>query len=158
MTGRVALRSLAWAAAASLAAGNAVIVKPAEATSLCTLRFMEHFRCLPEGLVACITGGAATAQALIRSPGTHAVAFTGSVDAGRQVAAACAEQMKPCVVEAGGNDPMIVMDSAPVEVAGSGPEVGAERRALRARADGIEAERAPDRAAKRLHRGSQVVD
>jgi acyl-CoA reductase-like NAD-dependent aldehyde dehydrogenase len=108
---------MAFTVAASLAAGNAVIVKPAEATSLCTLRFMEHFRSLPFGLVSCVTGGAATAQALVRSPGIHAVAFTGSVEAGRQVAAACAEQMKPCVIEAGGNDPMIVMDSAPVEVA-----------------------------------------
>ena len=108
---------MAFTVAASLAAGNAVIIKPAEATSLCTLRFMEHFRALPSGLVACVTGGAPTAQALVRSSGTHAVAFTGSVEAGRQVAAACAEQMKPCVIEAGGNDPMIVMDSAPVEVA-----------------------------------------
>ena len=108
---------MAFTVAASLAAGNAVIVKPAEATSLCSLRFMEHFRQLPAGLVACVTGGAETAQALIRSPATHVVAFTGSVEAGKRVAVACAEQLKPCVIEAGGNDPMIVMDSAPVDVA-----------------------------------------
>ncbi|MGH6938501.1 aldehyde dehydrogenase family protein [Hypericibacter sp.] len=108
---------MAFTVAASLAAGNAVIVKPAEATSLCTLHFMRHFRLLPAGLVACVTGGAETAQALIKAPEIGAVAFTGSAEVGRRVAAACGELMKPCVIEGGGSDPMIVMDSAPVDVA-----------------------------------------
>lgn len=108
---------LCWTVAASLAAGNACIVKPAEATSLCTLRFMEHFRCLAPGLVSCVTGGAETAQALIQSEGTHAVAFTGSVAAARKVAAACGERLKPAVIEAGGSDPMIVSAHAPLDVA-----------------------------------------
>lgn len=111
---------MCWTVAASLAAGNAVIVKPAEATSLCTLKFMEHFRALPPGLVSCVTGGGETAQALIQSPDTHVVAFTGGVETGRRVNVACAELMKPCVIEAGGNDPMIVMESAPLDVAASG--------------------------------------
>lgn len=112
---------MAWTVSASLAAGNAVIAKPAEATSLCTLKFMEHFAAtLPPGLVSCLTGGGATAQALIASPGTHAVAFTGGVETARKVAVACAERMKPAVLEAGGNDPMIVMDSAPLDVASAG--------------------------------------
>jgi len=108
---------MCWTLAASLAAGNACIVKPAEATSLCTLKFMEHFRELAPGLVSCVTGGAETAQALIASGGTHAVAFTGSVAAGRKVAVACAERMKPAVIEAGGSDPMIISEHAPLEVA-----------------------------------------
>jgi acyl-CoA reductase-like NAD-dependent aldehyde dehydrogenase len=108
---------MCWTVAASLAAGNACIVKPAEATSLCTLKFMEHFRRLPQGLVSCVTGGAETAQALIASGGTHAVAFTGSVAAGRKVAVACAERMKPAVIEAGGSDPMIISAHAPLDVA-----------------------------------------
>jgi len=112
---------MAWTVAASLAAGNACIVKPAEATSLSTLKFMEHFgKVLPAGLVSCLTGGVETAQALIASKNTHAVAFTGSVAAGRAVGMACAERFKPAVIEAGGNDPMIVSEHAPLDVAVAG--------------------------------------
>src|SRR5262245_50075896 len=111
---------MCWTVAASLAAGNACIVKPAEATTLSTLDYMAVFRSLPEGLVSCLPGGAATAQTLIQSKRTHAVAFTGSVAAGRTVAVACAERMKPCVIEAGGSDPMIVSAHAPLEVAAAG--------------------------------------
>ncbi|WP_118133655.1 aldehyde dehydrogenase [Oceanicella sp. SM1341] len=109
---------MAWTVAASLAAGNACIVKPAEATSLCTLRFMAHFAgALPPGLVSCLTGGAETAQALIAAPDTHAVAFTGSVAAAKAVGVACAARMKPCILEAGGSDAMIVTAHAPLDVA-----------------------------------------
>lgn len=112
---------MVWTVAASLAAGNACIVKPAESTSLSTLKFMEHFAAmLPPGLVSCLTGGADTAQALIRSPNTHIVAFTGGVAAARAVNVACAERLKPCVVEAGGNDPMIISEHAPIDVAVAG--------------------------------------
>jgi acyl-CoA reductase-like NAD-dependent aldehyde dehydrogenase len=111
---------MCWTVAASLAAGNACIIKPAEATTLSTLEYMKVFRSLPEGLVSCLPGGAPTAQALIASERTHAVAFTGSVAAGRAVAVACAERMKPCVIEAGGSDPMIISRHAPVDVAAAG--------------------------------------
>jgi acyl-CoA reductase-like NAD-dependent aldehyde dehydrogenase len=111
---------MCWTVAASLAAGNACIVKPAEATSLCTLRFMTRFAALAPGLVSCVTGGAETAQALIAAKGTHAVAFTGSVATARKVNVACAERMKPCVIEAGGSDPMIISEHAPLDVAIAG--------------------------------------
>src|SRR5471032_2211251 len=111
---------LCWTVAASLAAGNACIVKPAEATTLCTLKFMAHFTSLLPGLVSCVPGDAVTAQLLVKSTGTHAVAFTGSVAAGKAVAVACAEQMKPCVIEAGGSDPLIISKHAPLEVAAAG--------------------------------------
>lgn len=111
---------MCWTVAASLAAGNACIIKPAEATSLCTLEFMQHFRLLPAGLVCCVPGDAHTAQLLIQSDATHAVAFTGSVAAGKAVAVACAERMKPCVIEAGGSDALIVSKHAPLEVAVAG--------------------------------------
>lgn len=111
---------MCWTVAASLAAGNACIIKPAEATTLCTLKFMEHFRLLPAGLVSCVPGDAKTAQLLIQSEGTHAVAFTGSVAAGKAVAMACAERMKPCVIEAGGSDALIVSKHAPLDVAVAG--------------------------------------
>lgn len=111
---------MCWTVAASLAAGNGCIIKPAPATSLSTLIFMEIFADLPQGLVACVPGDAQTAQALIRSPKTHAIAFTGSVAAGKAVAMEAAAQMKPAVIEAGGSDPMIISAHAPLEVAAAG--------------------------------------
>ncbi|MDP3813930.1 aldehyde dehydrogenase [Pseudomonas sp.] len=111
---------MCWTVAASLAAGNACIIKPAESTSLCTLKFMQHFRVLPAGLIACLPGDASTAQLLVQSDKTHAVAFTGSVAAGKAVAVACAERMKPSVIEAGGSDPMIISKHAPLDVAAAG--------------------------------------
>ena len=109
-----------WGAAASLAAGNAVVLKPSELTTLCSLAFMEHFEALPPGLVSCLPGGPETAKHLIASTDTHVVAFTGSVETGRQVAVACAERLKPCVIEAGGNDALIVTGSVPVEISAAG--------------------------------------
>jgi acyl-CoA reductase-like NAD-dependent aldehyde dehydrogenase len=111
---------MCWTVAASLAAGNGCVVKPAQATTLSTLLFMEFFADLPEGLVACLPGGVEVGQALIRSPKTHAVAFTGSVAAGKAVAIAAAAEMKPAVIEAGGSDPMIVSAHAPLDVAAAG--------------------------------------
>ena len=111
---------LCWEAAAALAAGNAVIVKPHEQTSLTTLKFMELFAGLPDGLMQVVTGGARVAQRLIASRKTHGVAYTGSVPIGRAVARACAETFKPCLIEASGNDPFIVMPSAPLDMAARG--------------------------------------
>ncbi len=111
---------MCWTVAASLAAGNGCILKPAPATSLTTLAFMEMFADLPEGLVACLPGGAELAQALIESPLTHAVAFTGSTAAASAVAAAAGARMKPAVIEGGGSDPLIVTAHAPLDVAAAG--------------------------------------
>jgi acyl-CoA reductase-like NAD-dependent aldehyde dehydrogenase len=111
---------MCWTVAASLAAGNACIVKPAPATTLCTLDFMRHFDGLPPGLVSCLPGGADLAKALIESPRTHAVAFTGSVAAGREVASLAGRHLKPAVIEAGGSDPLIVTAHAPLDVAAAG--------------------------------------
>jgi len=111
---------MCWTVAASLAAGNACVAKPAEATSLSTLKFMECFKALPPGLVNCVTGGSVTGQALVESPNTNVVAFTGGVATGKRVAMACAERMKPCVIEAGGSDPMIISEHAPLDVAVAG--------------------------------------
>ena len=108
---------LCWEAAAALAAGNAVIVKPHEQTSVTTLKFMELFAGLPAGLLQVVTGGARVGQRLIASADTHGVAYTGSVSVGQAVARTCAESFKPCLIEASGNDPFIVMPSAPMEQA-----------------------------------------
>ena len=116
---------MCWTVAASLAAGNGCVIKPAEATTLSSLEFMKVFDVLPEGLVACLPGGADIGKALVESDRTHAVAFTGSVAAGRAVAAAAAARMKPAVIEAGGSDPMIVTSHAPLDVAAAGAVTGA---------------------------------
>ncbi|MES2050091.1 MAG: aldehyde dehydrogenase family protein, partial [Pseudomonadota bacterium] len=111
---------MCWTVAASLASGNACVIKPAPATTLCTLEFMRCFSCLPDGLLSCLPGGAAVAETLIASSRTHAVAFTGSVAAAKAVAAACATRMKPAVIEAGGSDPMIISAHAPIAIAAAG--------------------------------------
>lgn len=103
---------LGFTVAASLAAGNAVVVKPSEITSLSTLAFMQHFATLPPGLVTCITGDGRVGKHLVESPKTDIVAFTGSVETGLKINIACAKQMKPCLIEAGGNDPIIVSDKS----------------------------------------------
>ncbi|MBD9375276.1 aldehyde dehydrogenase [Rhizobium sp. ARZ01] len=111
---------MCWTVAASLASGNGCIIKPAPATTLSTLEFMHVFEALPAGLIACLPGGVELGEALVASPKTHAVAFTGSVAAGKAVAMAAAGQMKPAVIEAGGSDPMIITAHAPIAVAAAG--------------------------------------
>ena len=111
---------MCWTVAASLAAGNGCVVKPAEATTLSTLRFMNVFRDLPKDLLACLPGGADLGRALVDSPHTHAIAFTGSVAAGKAVAAAAGAHLKPAIIEAGGSDALIVTEHAPLDVAAAG--------------------------------------
>lgn len=109
-----------WQAAAALAAGNAVICKPSELTPLTMLAVMEAFAHLPPGLVQLLTGGAAAGRALVEHEHTHGVAFTGSVPAAQAVAQAAARRFKPTLIEASGNDPFIVMPSAPIDVVARG--------------------------------------
>ncbi|WP_018700375.1 aldehyde dehydrogenase family protein [Amorphus coralli] len=116
---------MCWTVAASLAAGNGCVIKPAEPTTLSTLVFMQLFDALPDDLVACLPGGAEVGKALVASERTHAVAFTGSVPAGKAVAAAAAAQLKPATIEAGGSDPMIITANAPLEIAAAGAVTGA---------------------------------
>lgn len=117
---------LCWTLAASLAAGNVTIVKPAESTTLCTWLFLELIApALPEGVLHGLSGGAGVGRALVESDQTHVVAFTGSVAAGRAVAVACAERFKPCLIEAGGSDALIVSEHAPLKVAIAGSATAA---------------------------------
>lgn len=116
---------LCWQAAAALAAGNSVIIKPSELTSLTTLQFVQAFAALGEGLVQVLTGGAEVAQQLVRHPNTHMVAFTGGIETGRIVARECAGLYKRTLIETSGNDPFIVMPSAPLDIAARGAAFGA---------------------------------
>ncbi len=109
-----------WTIAASLAAGNGVVLKASPVGTLCTMEFMQVFHALPKDLIACLPGDAAVGKHLIASKLTHAVAFTGSVETGRAVAVAAAQNLKPAVIEAGGNDACIVSDRADIAVAAAG--------------------------------------
>ncbi|MFT5505062.1 MAG: acyl-CoA reductase-like NAD-dependent aldehyde dehydrogenase [Gammaproteobacteria bacterium] len=112
---------LAWEGAAALASGNAVITKPSEYTSITTLIFAEAFnRHLPPGLFQVLTGAGDTGKQLVEHPGTHMIAFTGSIPTGKAIAAKCGEMMKPTLIETSGNDPFIVMPSAPIDVVARG--------------------------------------
>ncbi|MBT4890198.1 MAG: aldehyde dehydrogenase family protein, partial [Rhodospirillales bacterium] len=89
-----------WEAAAAIASGNSIILKPSENSTLSSLKFMEVFEPFPDGLVQCLPGGANVGRQLVESHDTHMVAFTGGVPTGQIVAKACAEQFKPCLIEA----------------------------------------------------------
>ncbi|MBS0374423.1 MAG: aldehyde dehydrogenase [Proteobacteria bacterium] len=116
---------LCWQAAAALASGNAVIIKPSELTTLTTLAFAAAFDGLPAGLVQVLAGGGAVGRALVESPDTDMVAFTGGIDTGRLVAEACGRLYKRALIETSGNDPYLVMPSAPIDVAARGAAFGA---------------------------------
>ncbi|MCB2093613.1 MAG: aldehyde dehydrogenase [Rhodobacteraceae bacterium] len=106
-----------WTIAASLAAGNGAVLKASPVGTICTLMFMRFFDALPAGLIACVGGGAELGARLVDSPRTHAIAFTGSAEVGRRIAMQSAARMKPCVIEGGGSDPLVVSRHADVNVA-----------------------------------------
>ncbi len=109
-----------WQAAAALAAGNAIIIKPSELTPLTMLAWMHSFDMLPAGLIQVITGGSDVGASLVAHRDTHAIAFTGSVKAAQAVARSASERFKPALIEASGNDAFIVMPSADVSIAARG--------------------------------------
>ncbi len=108
--------------AASLVSGNAVVLKPAPLTPLIAELLRRAFDSagLPEGLFTVVHGDAETGSAMCRHPGIAKIFFTGSVAVGRAVATACAETMKPCVLELGGKDAAIVCADADVDRAARG--------------------------------------
>ena len=112
---------LAWKLAPALAAGNTVVAKPSEYTPLSTLRLMKCFEGLPAGVVNTITGfGPEAGAALVAHRQVEVVAFTGGQSTGRQIAVACAQQLKKCHLELGGNDPFIVDEGVDLDVAARG--------------------------------------
>jgi acyl-CoA reductase-like NAD-dependent aldehyde dehydrogenase len=102
-------------------AGNGVVLKPSELTPLIGERIQWVFERagLPEGIVRVAQGDGAVGNALVRSS-VDKVFFTGSVEVGRLVGAACGEEMKGSVLELGGKDPMIVCSDANLANAVSG--------------------------------------
>lgn len=109
---------LAWEGAAALVCCNAVIVKPSEYTTITTLIFAEVFnKHLPAGLFQVVTGAGNAGKQLVEHPQTNMIAFTGSVPTGKAIARTCGEMMKPTLIETSGNDPFLVMPSAPLDIA-----------------------------------------
>ena len=116
------LLMLAWKVAPALAAGNTVVLKPAESTSLTALIFAEILQQadLPAGVVNIVTGAGATGASLVRHPDVNKVAFTGSTGVGRDIAKAVAGTGKSLTLELGGKAANIVFDDAPIEQAVEG--------------------------------------
>ncbi|MEU5901730.1 MULTISPECIES: aldehyde dehydrogenase family protein [Streptomyces] len=110
----------AWGTAPALAAGNAVILKPAETTPLTALRLAELAleAGLPEDLFQVLPGeGAVAGDALVEHPGVAKIVFTGSTRVGKQIMARCADRVKRLTLELGGKSPNIVFADADVEAA-----------------------------------------
>ena len=113
---------LAWKLAPALAAGNTTVCKPSEVTPLSTLAIGSCFDSLPAGVVNIIAGAGDVGAALSADEHVDAMAFTGSVETGKKVAAACLDRMARVNLEMGGKDPFIVCsDVAPaLDVAARG--------------------------------------
>ncbi|WP_329240459.1 aldehyde dehydrogenase family protein [Streptomyces canus] len=110
----------AWGTAPALAAGNAVVLKPAETTPLTALRLAELAleAGLPEGLFQVLPGhGPVAGTALVEHPGVAKIVFTGSTGTGRAVMEGCARQVKPVTLELGGKSPNIVFADADLRTA-----------------------------------------
>ena len=112
--------------AVALMAGNGVVLKPSPLACLAGERIGRVFARagLPEGLLRIVHGHADVGRALVDS-GVAQVRFTGSLDAGREVGAACARSLKRLVLETGGKDAMLVLADAPLERAIQGAVWGA---------------------------------
>ncbi len=115
------LLMLAWKVAPALAAGNTVVLKPAEWTPLTALLFAEISReaGLPKGVLNIVTGDGSTGAALVASP-VDKVAFTGSTDVGRAIRRATAGTGKALTLELGGKSPYVVFDDADLDSAVEG--------------------------------------
>ncbi|MGD9690861.1 MAG: aldehyde dehydrogenase family protein [Phycisphaerales bacterium] len=112
----------AWKLAPALACGNTCVLKPAETTSLTALRLAEILQeCdLPPGVVNIVTGAGATGAAIVNHPGIDKIAFTGSTEVGKKIAAACAGTHKRLTLELGGKSANIIFDDASIDQAVEG--------------------------------------
>ena len=110
----------AWKLGPALAAGNTVVLKPAELTPLSALRFAELAleAGLPQGVVNVVAGpGSECGQRLVQHPDVAKIAFTGSTEVGRSIAAGAATTIKRVTLELGGKSPNIVFADADLEAA-----------------------------------------
>jgi aldehyde dehydrogenase (NAD+) len=116
------LLMLSWKIAPALAAGNTVVLKPAETTPLTALLFCDVVRQaeLPPGVVNIVTGDGRAGAALVKHPDVDKVAFTGSTDVGKEIQRSVAGTGKRLTLELGGKAANIIFDDAPLDQAVEG--------------------------------------
>lgn len=112
----------AWKIAPALAAGNTVVLKPAETTPLTALKLAEILQeaDLPPGVVNIITGAGATGAAIVNHPGIDKIAFTGSTDVGKIIQKSLAGTDKKYTLELGGKAANIIFEDAAIDQAVEG--------------------------------------
>lgn len=105
-----------WKIAPALRAGNTVVVKPSPFTPLSTLRMAELLNeVLPAGVLSAVSGGDELGAWMTAHPIPRKISFTGSVDTGRRVMRAAADDLKRLTLELGGNDAAILLDDVDLE-------------------------------------------
>lgn len=116
------LLMLSWKIAPALAAGNTVVLKPAEFTSLTALLFAQICERigLPEGVVNIVTGDGSTGAAITAHQGVDKIAFTGSTEVGRIIRQTTAGSGKKLSLELGGKSPFVVFEDADLDAAVEG--------------------------------------
>jgi aldehyde dehydrogenase (NAD+) len=116
------LLMLSWKIAPALAAGNTVVLKPAETTPLTALLFCDVVRQaeLPPGVVNIVTGDGRAGAELVKHPGVDKIAFTGSTEVGKEIQRAVAGTGKKLTLELGGKAANIIFDDAPLDQAVEG--------------------------------------
>ncbi len=109
----------AWKIAPALAAGNTVVLKPAETTPLTAMKLAEVFQevDLPPGVVNFINGPGSTGAALVAHPDVDKIAFTGSTEVGKLIQRSIAGSKKHLTLELGGKGANIIFEDAPIEQA-----------------------------------------
>jgi aldehyde dehydrogenase (NAD+) len=116
------LLMLAWKIAPALAAGNTVVLKPAETTPLSALLFADVLRQaeLPDGVVNIVTGDGSTGAAIVKADGVDKIAFTGSTEVGKAIQRELAGTGKKLTLELGGKAANIIFDDAALDQAVEG--------------------------------------
>ena len=116
------LLMLSWKIAPALAAGNSVILKPAETTSLTALYFAKLCEIigLPKGVVNIVTGDGETGEYLVSQDKVGKIAFTGSTEVGKRIRKKTAGKGKKLTLELGGKSPFIIFDDADIDSAVEG--------------------------------------
>jgi acyl-CoA reductase-like NAD-dependent aldehyde dehydrogenase len=109
-----------WGFAPALAAGNTVVLKPAELTPLSAIRIGELAleAGIPEGVLQILPGrGSVVGQQFVTNPAVRKICFTGSTEVGRLIMAGCAEQIKRVTLELGGKSANVIFADADIELA-----------------------------------------
>jgi aldehyde dehydrogenase (NAD+) len=109
--------SMGMKVAPALAAGNCVVVKPSELTPFaCDLYArLASDAGVPDGVLSILIGDATAGEALVRHPQVEKISFTGGISSARKILAACAEQVKPAVLELGGKSASLIFPDADLD-------------------------------------------